>query len=98
MSVKRTLDFESTTPLGSPMKKSTMSSPTAAVKVDSSFTGESFQSSTLLSPSKVTEPATKVDLSAMLMSLSPMQKKHFVGELVDESKSWGLTPINERVQ
>lgn len=40
-----------------------------------------------LSPSKVTHPATKVDMCALLSSLSPMKKKHFVGELVDEHKS-----------
>ena len=41
MSVKRTLNFESTAP---PAKKSTMSSPTASVKFESSFgIDESFQ-------------------------------------------------------
>lgn len=40
-----------------------------------------------LSPSKVTHPATKVDICAMLTALSPMKPKHFVGELVDEHRS-----------
>ena len=40
-----------------------------------------------LSPSKIEIAATKVDVSALLTGLSPMQKKHFTGELVDEHKS-----------
>jgi hypothetical protein len=32
-------------------------------------------------------PASKVDVCALLTGLSPMRKKHFIGELVDEQKS-----------
>lgn len=48
----------------------------------------------MLSPSKIEKPATKVDLHAMVTSISPMKKKHFVGELMDKQQSIRFVGFN----
>jgi hypothetical protein len=49
----------------------------------------------MLSPSKIEKPATNVDLHAMVTSISPMKKKHFVGEFVNEKQICGFQPCSE---
>ncbi len=97
MSSKRALDFDSSSAQTPATRKKTKvinsasAASTSAGAEQKSITDYAMdEESGPLSPSKVTHPATKVDFCAMLTSLSPMKKKHFLGELIDEHKSIGL--------
>jgi hypothetical protein len=76
--------------------QSTAASPIKTEPLKTEETNQLFQpDQPMLSPSKIEKPATNVDLHAMVTSISPMKKKHFVGEFVNEKQICGFQPCSE---
>ena len=86
---KRQLEFESNQP---PQQKKSATTPVPTVS-PTSYTNID---AVTYSPSKIKNPATIVDVCAMMTYLSPIRNKHFTGELVDEETSVRLVGFEIR--